>query len=69
VAGAHASQRVSIPASGSLASWRRRQRAKEGNSVRYEIADDTVFTFCEQVCGVLREQLTELDTILSGGAA
>jgi len=25
-------------------------RAKEGTSVRYAIADDTVFALCEQVC-------------------
>ncbi len=44
-------------------------RAKEGTSVRYAIADDTVFALCEQVCGGLREQLAELDVTLSGGAA
>lgn len=44
-------------------------RAKEGTSVRYAIADDTVFALCEQVCGGLREQLDELDSILSGGRA
>ena len=44
-------------------------RAKEGTSVRYAIADDTVFALCEQVCGGLRDQLTELDGFLSGGVA
>ena len=44
-------------------------RAKEGTSVRYSIADDTVFALCEQVCGGLRDQLAELDSILSEGAA
>lgn len=44
-------------------------RAKEGTSVRYAIADETVFALCEQVCGGLREQLDELDSILSGGRA
>lgn len=44
-------------------------RAKEGTSVRYAIADETVFALCEQVCGGLREQLDELDSILSGGPA
>ncbi len=44
-------------------------RAKEGTSVRYAIADDTVFALCEQVCGGLRDQLAELDLILSGGVA
>lgn len=37
-------------------------RAKQGTSVRYAIADD-------QVCGGLRDQLAELDCILSGGGA
>jgi DNA-binding transcriptional ArsR family regulator len=44
-------------------------RAKEGTSVRYAIADDTVFALCEQVCGGLRDQLDELDSIVSGGVA
>ena len=44
-------------------------RTREGTSVRYAIADDTVFALCEQVCGGLGDQLAELDTILSGGAA
>lgn len=44
-------------------------RAREGTSVRYAIADETVFALCEQVCGGLREQLDELDSILSGGRA
>jgi len=41
-------------------------RTKERTSVRYAIADDTVFALCEQVCGGLREQLAEVDSILSG---
>ncbi len=44
-------------------------RVKEGTSVRYAIADDTVFALCEQVCGGLREQLAEREGILRGGAA
>ena len=43
-------------------------RAKDGTSVRYAIADDTVCALCEQVCGGLRDQLAELDGSLSGGA-
>jgi len=43
-------------------------REKQGTSVRYSIADDTVFELCEQVCGGLRLQLAELDHILSGAA-
>ena len=41
-------------------------RAREGVSVRYEIADETVFALCEQVCGGLRRQLDELGDLLSG---
>ncbi|HZO61036.1 MAG TPA: metalloregulator ArsR/SmtB family transcription factor [Solirubrobacterales bacterium] len=42
-----------------------RQRA--GNFVRYEIADDSVFKLCEEVCGGLRRQVAELDLLLEGG--
>ena len=44
-------------------------RTKQGTSVRYAIADETVFALCEQVCGGLRQQVAELDQILTGGAA
>jgi DNA-binding transcriptional ArsR family regulator len=43
-------------------------RRKEGNFSRYAIADPGVFELCEQVCGGLRRQLTELDALLQGGA-
>lgn len=43
-------------------------RAKEGTSVRYAIADESVFALCEQVCGGLREQLAELNDILGAPA-
>ena len=43
-------------------------RRKEGNFSRYEIADDSVFELCEQVCGGLRRQLEELEALLGGGA-
>jgi DNA-binding transcriptional ArsR family regulator len=39
-------------------------RAKDGNQVRYSISDPSVFDRCEQVCGGVRRQLTELDSIL-----
>lgn len=42
-------------------------RTKEGTFVRYAIADAGVFELCEQVCGGLRQQLSELDQILTGG--
>ena len=44
------------------------ERRKEGNFARYEIADDSVFELCEQVCGGLRRQLDELGALLGGGA-
>jgi DNA-binding transcriptional ArsR family regulator len=43
-------------------------RRKEGNFSLYEIADEGVFELCEQVCGGLRRQLDELDSLLPGGA-
>lgn len=39
-------------------------RSKEGTSVRYAIADASVFAICELVCGGLRQQLDELAEIL-----
>jgi DNA-binding transcriptional ArsR family regulator len=39
-------------------------RRKEGNLARYSISDPGVFELCEQVCGGVRRQLEELDTIL-----
>jgi DNA-binding transcriptional ArsR family regulator len=43
------------------------RRTKQGNFAQYEIADDSVFDLCEQVCGGLRKQLDELDAMLRGG--
>jgi DNA-binding transcriptional ArsR family regulator len=43
-------------------------RQKEGNFARYSVADEGVFRLCEEVCGGLRRQLTELDLLLQGGA-
>jgi DNA-binding transcriptional ArsR family regulator len=39
-------------------------RIKDGNRVRYSIADEGVFDLCEQVCGGVRRQLHELDAVL-----
>jgi DNA-binding transcriptional ArsR family regulator len=41
-------------------------REKDGNRVRCFIADPTVFALCELVCGGLREQVAELNDLLSG---
>jgi DNA-binding transcriptional ArsR family regulator len=43
-------------------------RRKEGNFSLYAIADEGVFELCEQVCGGLRRQLDELDSVLPAGA-
>ena len=44
-------------------------REKDGNRVRCFIADESVFELCELVCGGMRQQVTELDRLLSGGPA
>ena len=44
-------------------------RTKDGNRVRYAIADEGVFELCEKVCGGVRRQLEELDSVLSPVAA
>ena len=43
-------------------------RRKEGNFARYEITDDSVFELCEHVCGGLRRQLDEMESVLRGAA-
>ena len=43
-------------------------RAKDGTSVRYAIADPSVFALCEQVCGGLRDQLDEFRRLLDAAA-
>lgn len=40
-------------------------RSKEGTSVRYTIADPSVFALCEQVCGSVRTRLDELSAMLA----
>lgn len=39
-------------------------RTKDGNHTRYAISDPAVFELCDQVCGGVRRQLQELDSIL-----
>jgi DNA-binding transcriptional ArsR family regulator len=39
-------------------------RAKDGNHTRYSISDPDVFELCDQVCGGVRRQLEQLETIL-----
>jgi DNA-binding transcriptional ArsR family regulator len=40
------------------------RRRKDGNFVRYEIADPSVFDLCDLVCGGLHRQFAELDRLL-----
>ena len=40
-------------------------REKRGTSVVYAIADESVFELCDHVCGGLRRQLAELDSVLA----
>jgi DNA-binding transcriptional ArsR family regulator len=42
-------------------------RSKEGNFSLYSIADESVFALCEHVCGGLRRQLDELNSLVPGG--
>jgi DNA-binding transcriptional ArsR family regulator len=42
-------------------------RRKEGNFSLYSITDPVVFTLCDEVCGGLRRQVEELDTLLEAG--
>jgi len=44
-------------------------REKDGTSVRYAIADDTVFKICDIVCGGIRRQFDELNGVLQGSDA
>ena len=39
-------------------------RRREGNHVLYSIADESIFSLCEQVCGGLQRQLAELNALV-----
>jgi DNA-binding transcriptional ArsR family regulator len=43
-------------------------RAKDGNHARYAISDPSVFELCEQVCGGVRRQVAELESLLQPSA-
>lgn len=43
-------------------------RRREGTSVRYFIADESIFSLCEQVCGSLQRELAELNALVEGQA-
>jgi DNA-binding transcriptional ArsR family regulator len=40
------------------------RRVKEGNRAYFSITDESLFDLCEQVCGSLRRQLTQLEDLL-----
>ena len=42
------------------------RRVKDGNRIRYSIADESVFGLCEQVCGGVRRQVGELEALVGG---
>jgi DNA-binding transcriptional ArsR family regulator len=41
-------------------------RRKDGTSALYRIADEGIFALCEQVCGGLQAQITELNALMEG---
>jgi DNA-binding transcriptional ArsR family regulator len=43
-------------------------RRKEGTHAYYAIADEAVLALCEQVCGSLQRQFTELSALMAGTA-
>ena len=44
-------------------------RTKQGNHTVYAISDPGVFELCDQVCGGVRRQINELDSLLQGPGA
>ena len=41
-------------------------RRKDGNHVYYRIVDEGVFALCEDVCGSVQQQLTNLNALVTG---
>jgi DNA-binding transcriptional ArsR family regulator len=41
-------------------------RRKDGTSALYRVADEGVYALCEQVCGGLQAQLSELNALIEG---
>jgi DNA-binding transcriptional ArsR family regulator len=44
------------------------RRRKEGTYAYYSIADEAVLALCEQVCGSLQRQFSELNALVEGAA-
>jgi DNA-binding transcriptional ArsR family regulator len=43
-------------------------KRRDGTRVLHAIADESVFEICEQVCGGLRRQTSELEQLLAGAS-
>lgn len=43
-------------------------RTRDGNHMRYAIADETVLDLCETVCGGVQRQIAELSALVGGVA-
>jgi DNA-binding transcriptional ArsR family regulator len=43
-------------------------RSKEGTFSRYAIADESVVRMCDEVCGTLQRQITELHELIGEGS-
>lgn len=43
-------------------------RRKDGNHVIYTLADEGVFQLCEQVCGSLEQQISDLSRTIKGAS-
>jgi DNA-binding transcriptional ArsR family regulator len=41
-------------------------RRKQGNHVYYRIADEGIFSLCEEVCGSVQQQLRTLNEVVQG---
>ena len=41
-------------------------RRKDGTHAYYRVADESVFTLCEQICGSLQSQLAALNALVAG---
>lgn len=44
-------------------------RERSGNTMKYAIADQSVFELCEHVCGGLQKHLADMQALVSGEAA
>ena len=45
------------------------RREKDGTRALFSIADESLFDLCEQVCGSLRRQVTQFESLWEGASA